>query len=922
MHQLAIYGMTFGREREMEPLQEEKIPQAVGPYEILKSLGKGGMGEVFLAKDPSCGRSVALKRIRPEMQLNKTLQNRFLREATVASFLSHPSIVPILAIQTMPPEIYYTMPFVEGETLRQILRSAKEGEERARSIPALARIFLQVCEALAYTHSKGILHRDLKPENIIVGKYGEVMILDWGIADFIEQIQKEEPLSKKHLSPQEDLTKPGKIAGTLAYMAPERLQGKSSSVQTDIYALGVILYQLLTLQLPFQRKTISAFRKQADKEELIDPLEMAPYRDIPHPLAAVCVKCLARKEEERYQSVGELIAVLKNYIEGKPEWIFVGKLDLQKENDWQFQENILLAKHIAITKNLDVTQWAALMISRRFFSNNLRLETEIEMGPLCEGIGFLLCVPDADERKSLEEGYCLWIGSQKHPSSRLFRNNIQVLELAGLYLTPHKRYQLQIEKGEDYLKLFIDKELKLYFTSRFPLAGKYVGFLHKDGDFSMQALHIFDGSHTATVNCLAVPNAFLSHKLYDLALQEYRQIGQCFPGRMEGREALFRAGLTLLEKGRVQKEEKFFHLALKEFEKLYRTSGAPLEYLGKSLVYSALGDSEEEAKCLELGLRKFPKHPLLPMLKEHIAYRMHESSLNNRQTAYRILLLSIRHIPNLFDNPDTRALIESLQQNWETLSFIEKDLSALEKEGKFYMQDLVAIELAFWLGKIPILKEMAEEMAQAEDDLLLANALFAMAELDALEQIEPFLIRSSPRIAALKLLFQPLAKLPSNAKGGKPEYRTLHFLIRQAMREQKWELVLKTIGKLKRHRLPKEEQIAFDAWEIWCHLVEQRPSLAGAILRKYPSSTLTQETSPLHFPYGTWLYATQGPKAAAVHFSSVLETPHPPTTALPSHFLLGRIDEKKGWIERAFRWEKKELHRQLELFYRAIGKKR
>ena len=102
------------------------------------------------------------------------------------------------------------------------------------------------------------------------------------------------------------------------------------------------------------------------------------------------------------------------------------------------------------------------------------------------------------------------------------------------------------------------------------------------------------------VNCLAVPNAFLSHRLFDVALQEYRRIGQCFPGRMEGREALFRAGLTLLEKGKSEKDEKYFHSSLKEFEQLFKTPGAPLEYLGKSLVYEAMSDAEEEAKCLSL----------------------------------------------------------------------------------------------------------------------------------------------------------------------------------------------------------------------------------------------------------------------------------------------------------------------------------
>lgn len=820
----------------------QEIPKSIGPYGILHSLGKGGMGEVYLAKDPMCGRQVALKRIKPDLQTNKTIQRRFLREAQVASLLSHPSIVPILSIQTGPPDIYYTMPFVEGETLRQILRMTREQEKKGerphavgKSIPALARIFLQVCEAVAYTHSKGILHRDLKPENIIVGKYGEVMILDWGIADFIDRIEPEESLPEVSVTG-EDLTRPGKITGTLAYMAPERLTEKTSSVQTDLYALGVILYQMLTLQLPFQRKTIAAFRKQVNTEELIDPIEMAPYRDIPHQLSAVCHRCLARSEAERYPSVEALIAEIKNYIEGRPQWILAAQLDLKKKEDWQFQENILLAKNIAITQSLDVTEWAELMVSKTPFAHNVRLEAEVQLGEAGQGLGFLLSVPE--KRQSLEEGYCLWIG---HAGCKLFRNNVQLLE--AKIMQPKTWHQIQIEKVDDHLKFYVDGKLKINFASHLPLAGSHVGLLHKDGDFELKNLKIYDGSHNVMVGCLAVPNAFLSHKQYDVALQEYQRIGQCFPGRMEGREALFRAGLTLIEKARAEKSDQFFHLALKEFEKLYRTPGAPLEFLGKSIVYEALGDAEEEAKCLELALRKFPNHPLLPMLKEHIVYRMHESSLNNRDAAYRIILLAIRHIPDLLENPDTRHLIDSLEKNWEPLPFLESSNDRLNS---------IAIQLAFWLAKIPILVELAHSVQH--DEVLLNNVLVCLQELEATESLSKFLPRK-PR--------------------------------------KKKSLI------------------------VWKYLQQKKLGEAKALFDKFPEA-IHQENSPLHFPYGTYLFMTEGKEAATRHFSQVLETTYPHTTALPSLFLTNRL---KGWLDRAFWWEKKELHRQIDLFYRCVGKK-
>src|SRR5262249_32874545 len=157
-----------------------------GSYQVLKVIGKGGMGEVFLAYDTTCGRRIALKRIRSDLMEHVQMHNRFLKEARVTAQLTHPSIIPIYAIHgQQQQEVYYTMPYVEGQTLKQILRKAKQVEKKGQksdvaggSIPALMRIYLSICQAIAYAHSKEVLHRDIKPENIIVGQYGEVLILD------------------------------------------------------------------------------------------------------------------------------------------------------------------------------------------------------------------------------------------------------------------------------------------------------------------------------------------------------------------------------------------------------------------------------------------------------------------------------------------------------------------------------------------------------------------------------------------------------------------------------------------------------------------------------------------------------------------------------------------------------------------------
>jgi serine/threonine protein kinase/tetratricopeptide (TPR) repeat protein len=901
---------------------EEALPASVGPYSILRSIGRGGMGEVFLAHDPSCGRQLALKRIRPDLTQNQTILTRFLREAKVASQLTHPSIIPILSIQTILPDIYYTMPYVEGDTLKQVLRNSTDSSVNLKSklcpIPSLARIFLQICEAIAYTHSKGILHRDLKPENIIIGKYGEVMILDWGIADFISELAIQPKESSDTLSDfRENLTRPGKITGTLAYMAPERLFGEASTPSADIYSLGVMLYYMLTLQLPFQRKSIAAFRKTAANEKLIDPIEAAPYRDVPHQLSAVCRKCLAVSSHERFHNVEELITEIKRYSEGHAQWISMASLCPTRPEDWQFQENILPAKHIAITRDLDETEWAALMISCKNFASSVKIEVAIRLLPESRGIGLLLNVPSPQNRRIFEEGYCLWISNKE---CRLIRNNVQVFS-ATHGLDFQQKRSLCFEKIEDILKLFIDGRLIFTYTSHLPLAGAHVGLLQKDSAFEMDSIEVFDASHNAYVRCLAVPNAFLSHKLYDLALQEYRRIGQSFPGRQEGRDALFRAGIALLEKGKVQRtkllKEQIFHLALKEFGNLYRTSGAPLEYLGKSLVYDALGDPEEEAKCLELALRKFPRHPLQPILKDHITYRMHESSQTTRETAYRIILLAIRHIPDLMENSATCSLIDSLQRNMEGLPFLEKSDSLHH----------VAIQLAFWLAKPLMLGEIIAHLAKEENpsQLLIENALFCLLELDAQPLLQKQIktlpansISTEGRRCLVAAMAGDLPALPDQIE--KKQERLICYLLRRWLMQKQVQFSANLIAIVEKRPWSHEGRLQLDALIIWHYLLCRQFNAAGQIVQSYDAVLLSQESTPLHFAYGCYLYVAQGPEIAQNHFSRVLDSPAPCTCALPSHFLLGRINGKKGWIERAFWWEKKELHRQLDLFYHVIGK--
>ncbi|NGX46177.1 MAG: Serine/threonine-protein kinase PknD, partial [Chlamydiae bacterium] len=258
--------------------------QKIGRYSFIRSLAKGGMGEVILAHDPTCDREIALKRIRPDLKEHGVIKERFLREAKITASLTHPGIITIYTIHQEEDELYYTMPYVAGQTFKELLRSSP-----SPTIASLLPIFLSTCQTIAYTHSKNILHRDLKPENILVGKFGEVILLDWGLALHAKDAQPEEALPELKEN-EKELTRPGKIAGTLAFLAPERILGAPATIQTDIYALGVTLYQILTLRLPFSRKSLVDYRKNHRREELLDPEELAPYRDIPPRLSQIAKK--------------------------------------------------------------------------------------------------------------------------------------------------------------------------------------------------------------------------------------------------------------------------------------------------------------------------------------------------------------------------------------------------------------------------------------------------------------------------------------------------------------------------------------------------------------------------------------------------------------------------------------------------------
>ena len=271
-----------------------------GRYLVLNRLGRGGMGEVFLAEDTSLGRKVALKLLLCDFTSNEERLRRFQQEARAASALNHPNILTIHEIGQDGPLQFMASEYVEGETLRQHIVSAR------MTLPEVLDVAIQVASALAAAHQAGIIHRDIKPENIMLRKDGYVKVLDFGLAKLID------PKTIHTAAPTlpQVVTQQGVVMGTFSYMSPEQARGLAVDARTDIWSLGVMIYEMTSGHQPFEGETASDVMSLILQKEPLLLAQSAP--GVPVELERIVRKALRKDKDERYQTVKDLQIDLKN----------------------------------------------------------------------------------------------------------------------------------------------------------------------------------------------------------------------------------------------------------------------------------------------------------------------------------------------------------------------------------------------------------------------------------------------------------------------------------------------------------------------------------------------------------------------------------------------------------------------------------
>ena len=299
-------------------------------YRDFQPLTQGGEAILRTCVDENLGRTVVMKTLQPQFQNLETYQKRFLREARVTAQIPHPATIPVYELsRDSEGNAYFTMKKLRGRDLSDILDKISEGDKftiEKYPLDSLLNVLIHCSQCLAFAHNQKVVHRDMKPANIMIGDYGEIMVLDWGLAK-VWDMEDDEDVDRLIRSGQQAmsgrLTGRGDVQGTPFYMSPEQaVETGDVDERTDIYNMGIILFEVLTGESYMSGRNFKEIKRKLQEDPVREPRAVAPLKKIPAELNAICMKALQRSVTDRYQKMSEFSEDLRAALLGNPVSVY------------------------------------------------------------------------------------------------------------------------------------------------------------------------------------------------------------------------------------------------------------------------------------------------------------------------------------------------------------------------------------------------------------------------------------------------------------------------------------------------------------------------------------------------------------------------------------------------------------------------
>ncbi len=896
------------------------------------------MGEVFLAHDGRLDRKVALKRVRTVHLGDEELAQRFEMEARVTALLQHPAIIPVYHFakrrsRSTGSELFYTMRPVEGRTLGELIELLQSGDDTARDewpTARIVRLFLQATNAVGYAHSRGVVHRDLKPSNIMIGPFEEVLVLDWGVATILEADEPSPVYDTGGLERLQPLTSAQALIGTPAYMAPEQLESGKASPQTDVFSLGVILYELLTLRLPWSAKTVDELMSKM-RTAPADPGLASSAHQVSPALARAVLRALAFDEADRFQDVGSFSVAVADALEGRGRW----HLEPESRDDANWR--LARGRRRSTTDGVLELRARGERESLRYFcatpfADNVRVEL---MARTKGRVGLSVWLnTQLDSQHSIVDGYGLGALSGRRRRLSLRRSGRIVAGARKPELQRGVWHRVRAERDGDHVRLSIDGKEIYSYSDPIPLTGGYVGLTAQGPAIEIRDLRVSTRGTDVSVSCLAVPDAFFNRGFFEEARSAYDHIVLSQPGRSEGQIAQFRSGLCTIELAKNEHDPDVAELHLEEAEERFRPQGdqsdSCLIALGRALIARERNDPDALHAALRAALEHSQDDPHYETAREWAVGQIHALEHDERRTLAALLPVAIRHGRAGWGRDVVDGVVRSLRAQWEIPPFMAgrgryrsgDHLSRLESEVYF----------AFWSGQTQWITKVIHEILAEEsprphlavdavwsllehDDRAGAKAIVDHASASATEsgdsRSQRLVAYARSALLALDGDLETAKELLQSDDGNVNDraYNSARLWLARAARSRGSSALAHLPRKGSRDTFAREHR-------AWFALLEQEPALARSELDPLVErGDHTSGRNMVNFLHGASLLERGEVPSARIVFGALDIVPWPRTWTLGSHLARGTLGmgSLEAYQAAAFDFEIQSLKRHREL---------